>query len=59
MSSNVVDGLLEVLSEESLGLDHIILVDESGTHYRIQNLNIKEVLAHKDSKMLFVNIAKI
>ena len=59
MSSNVVVGLLEVLSEESLGLDHIILVDESGTHYRIQNLNIKEVLAHKDSKMLFVNIAKI
>ena len=43
MSSNVVDGLLEVLSDEGLGLDHIILIDENGTHYRIQNLNIKDV----------------
>ena len=30
MSSNVVDGLLEVLSDETLGLNHIILVDENG-----------------------------
>ena len=59
MSSNVVDGLLEVLSDEDLGLDHIILVDGNGFHYRIQNLNIKEILEHKDSKMLFVNINKI
>ena len=59
MSSNVVDGLLEVLSDETLGLNHIILVDENGTHHRIQNLNIKEILEHKDSKMLFVNIQKI
>ena len=59
MSSNVVDGLLEVLSDESLGLDHIILVDENGVHYRIQNLNIKEILENKDTKMLFVNIKKI
>ena len=59
MASNVVDGLLEVLSDESLGLNHVILVDEAGTHYKIQNLNIKEILDHKDSKMLFVNINKI
>ena len=59
MSSNVVDGLLEVLSDESLGLDHTILVDENGVHYRIQNLNIKEILENKDTKMLFVNIKKI
>ena len=59
MSSNVVDGLLEVLSDERLGLNHIIIVDENGTHYRIQNLNIKEILEHKESKMLFVNIQKI
>ena len=59
MSSNVVDGLLEVLSDEGLGLNHIILVDEKGTNYRIQNLNIKEILEHKESKMLFVNIQKI
>jgi len=59
MSSNVVDGLLEVLSDEGLGLSHIIMVDEDGTHYRIQNLNIKEILEHKESKMLFVNIQKI
>ena len=59
MSSNVVDGLLEVLSDERLGLNHIIMVDENGTHYRIQNLNIKEILEHKESKMLFVNIQKI
>ena len=59
MSSNVVDGLLEVLSDETLGLNHIIMVDENGTHYRIQNLNIKEILEHKESKMLFVNIQKI
>ena len=59
MSSNVVDGLLEVLSDEGLGVNHIIMVDENGIHYRIQNLNIKEILEHKDSKMLFVNIQKI
>ena len=59
MSSNVVDGLLEVLSDEALGLNHIILVDENGSHHRIQNLNVKEILGHKDSKMLFVNIQKI
>jgi hypothetical protein len=59
MSSNVVDGLLEVLSDERLGLNHIIMVDENGTHFRIQNLNIKEILEHKESKMLFVNIQKI
>ena len=59
MSSNVVDGLLEVLSDEKLGLNHIIMIDENGTHYRIQNLNIKEILEHKESKMLFVNIQKI
>ena len=59
MSSNVVDGLLEVLSDEELGLNHIIMIDESGTHYRIQNLNVKEILEHKESKMLFVNIQKI
>jgi len=59
MSSNVVDGLLEVLSDERLGLNHIIMVDENGSHYRIQNLNIKEILEHKESKMLFVNIQKI
>ena len=59
MSSNVVDGLLEVLSDERLGLNHIIMIDENGTHYRIQNLNIKEILEHKESKMLFVNIQKI
>ena len=59
MSSNVADGLLEVLSDEELGPNHIILVDEDGIHYRIQNLNIKETLEHKDSKMLFVNIHKI
>ena len=59
MSSNVVDGLTEVLSDETLGLNHIILVDENGSHYRIQNLNIKEILEHKESKMLFVNIQKI
>ena len=59
MSSNVVDGLLEVLSDEELGLNHIIMIDENGTRYRIQNLNIKEILEHKESKMLFVNIQKI
>ena len=59
MSSNVVDGLLEVLSDETLGLNHIIMIDENGTHHRIQNLNIKEILEHKESKMLFVNIQKI
>ena len=59
MSSNVVDGLLEVLSDEKLGLNHIIMIDENGTHYRIQNLNIKEILEHKESKMLFVNMQKI
>jgi hypothetical protein len=59
MSSNVVDGLLEVLSDEGLGLNHIIMIDENGIHYRIQNLNIKEILDHKESKMLFVNIQKI
>ena len=59
MSSNVVDGLLEVLSDEELGLNHIIMVDENGSHYRIQNLNIKEILEHKERKMLFVNIQKI
>jgi len=42
-----------------LGLNHIIMIDENGTHYRIQNLNIKEILDHKESKMLFVNIQKI
>ena len=59
MSSNVVDGLLEVLSDEGLGLNHIIMIDEDGAHYRIQNLNIKEILEHKESKLLFVNIQKI
>ena len=59
MSSNVLDGLLEVLSDETLGLDHVILVDAKGEHYRFQNLNIKEILEHRDSKMLFVNIDKI
>ena len=59
MSSNVVDGLLEVLSDEGLGLNHIIMIDQNGTHYRIQNLNVKEILEHKESKILFVNIQKI
>ncbi len=59
MASNVVDGLLEVLSDESLGLNKIILVDENGQNYRIDNLNIKEVLEHRENKLLFVNISKI
>ena len=59
MSSTVVDGLMEVLSDEGLGLNHIIMIDENGIHYRIQNLNVKEILEHKESKMLFVNIQKI
>tara|TARA_A100001015_G_scaffold321607_1_gene453359 strand:- start:1977 stop:2186 length:210 start_codon:yes stop_codon:yes gene_type:complete len=59
MGSNVVDGLMEVLSDESLGLNKIILVDENGQNYRIDNLNVKEVLAHRENKLLFVNISKI
>ena len=59
MASNVVDGLLEVLSDESLGLNKIILMDENGQNYRIDNLNIKEVLEHRENKLLFVNISKI
>ena len=59
MASNVVDGLIEVLSDESLGLNKIILVDENGQNYRIDNLNIKEVLEHRENKLLFVNISKI
>tara|TARA_B100000900_G_scaffold351417_1_gene318519 strand:+ start:117 stop:296 length:180 start_codon:yes stop_codon:yes gene_type:complete len=59
MASNVVDGLMEVLSDESLGLNKIILVDENGQNYRIDNLNIKEVLEHRENKLLFVNISKI
>ena len=59
MASNVVDGLLEVLSDESLGLNKIILVDENGQNYRIDNLNIKEVSEHRENKLLFVNISKI
>jgi hypothetical protein len=54
-----VDGLMEVLSDESLGLNKIILVDENGQNYRIDNLNIKEVLEHRENKLLFVNISKI
>ena len=59
MGSNVVDGLMEVLSDESLGLNKIILVDENGQNYRIDNLNVKEVLEHRENKLLFVNISKI
>ena len=59
MASNVVDGLMEVLSDESLGLNKIILVDENGQNYRIDNLNVKEVLEHRENKLLFVNISKI
>ena len=59
MGSNVVDGLMEVLSDESLGLNKIILVDENGQNYRIDNLNVKEVLEHREYKLLFVNISKI
>lgn len=59
MGSNVVDGLIEVLSDDTLGLNKIILVDENGQNYRIDNLNIKEVLEHRENKLLFVNISKI
>ncbi len=48
MSSNVVDGLLEVLSDEGLGLNHIIMIDENGTHYRIQNFIIRLVVTLKN-----------
>ena len=59
MSTNVVEGLLEVLADDELGTNHIILVDENKKHYRITNINIKETLDNKDAKILFVNIQEI
>ena len=59
MSTNVIDGLLEVLSDENLGIDHIILVDENKKHHKILNINIKKTLENKDAKMLFINIQEI
>ena len=59
MSTNVIDGLLEVLSDENLGTKHIILVDEKRKHYKITNINIKDTLENKDAKMLFINIQEI
>tara|TARA_E500000178_G_C17038933_1_gene765375 strand:+ start:2903 stop:3082 length:180 start_codon:yes stop_codon:yes gene_type:complete len=59
MSSNAVDGMLEVLSDEELGINHLILVDQNGKHFKIVNVNIKETLEHKSSKLLFLNIEKV
>jgi len=59
MTTNVVEGLLEVLSDEELGTNHIILVDKNKKHYRITNVNIKETLDNKDAKILFVNIQEL
>ena len=59
MSSNIVDGMIEVLSDEALGINHIILVDRDGKHFKLVNVNIKETLDHKSSKLLFLNIQKL
>ena len=35
MSSNAVEGIIEVLSNDSLGLNHIFLVDQDGKQHQI------------------------
>ena len=40
MSSNAVEGIIEVLSNDSLGLNHIFLVDQDGKQHQITNVNI-------------------
>ncbi len=59
MSSNAVEGLIEVLSDESLGLNHIFLVDVNGTQHQIVNVNILLTKEHPQSKCLYLNIEEI
>tara|TARA_A100001011_G_C14187225_1_gene789608 strand:+ start:1005 stop:1196 length:192 start_codon:yes stop_codon:yes gene_type:complete len=59
MSSNAVEGLIEVLSDNSLGLNHIFLVDKNGEQHQITNINILLSKEHPRSKCLYLNIEKI
>jgi hypothetical protein len=59
MSSNAVEGLIEVLSDDSLGLNHIFLVDDKGIQHQITNINILLTKNHPQAKCLYLNIEKI
>tara|TARA_E500000331_G_scaffold94000_1_gene90150 strand:- start:70 stop:267 length:198 start_codon:yes stop_codon:yes gene_type:complete len=59
MSSNAVEGMIEVLSNESLGLKHIFLVNEDGTEHQITNINILLTKQYPQGKCLYLNIEKV
>ena len=59
MSSNAVEGIIEVLSDEKLGLNHIFLVDQKGIKHQITNINILLTKEHPEAKCLYLNIEKV
>ncbi len=59
MSLNAVEGLIEVLSNDSLGLNHIFLVDQNGLQHQITNINILLTKQHPQAKCLYLNIEKV
>ena len=59
MSSNAVEGIIEVLSNDSLGLNHIFLVDKDGKQHQITNVNILLTKQHPEARCLYLNIEKV
>lgn len=59
MSSNAVEGIVEVLSNDSLGLNHIFLVDKNGKQHQITNINILLTKQHPDARCLYLNIEEV
>ena len=59
MSSNAVEGIIEVLSNDSLGLNHIFLVDQDGKQHQITNVNILLTKQHPEARCLYLNIEKV
>jgi hypothetical protein len=59
MSANAIEGIIEVLSNDSLGLNHIFLVDPSGIQHQITNVNILLSKQYPQAKCLYLNIEKV
>ncbi len=59
MSANAVEGIIEVLSNEKLGLNHIFLVDKNGVKHQITNVNILLTKEYPESNCLYLNIEKV
>ncbi|MFL2656589.1 MAG: hypothetical protein ACJ0F0_03045 [Burkholderiaceae bacterium] len=59
MSSNAVEGIIEVLSNDALGLNHIFLVDKDGKQHQITNINILLTKQHPQGRCLYLNIEEI